>query len=480
MGENSTKKNIFYNISYQLLLMIIPFITSPYLSRIIGKEGVGIYTYTYSISHYFVLFSVMGLANYGNRAIAQKRCNKEELNITFCGIYIMQIVFTIISCIIYLIGVFVLGAQYKQILLIQTMFVLSAAFDVSWFFYGIEQFKLMVVRNAIVKISTTIFIFLFVKESTDLWKYAFIMAAGTMISQIFLWLKLPKYVQFKKPTWKEIYKHIKPNIILFVPVIAVSLYRIMDKVMLGKISTMEETGLYENADKLVTLPLTIITSIGVVMMPKMANMFIRGENKKTDTYLRDSMQLVLALSIPMAYGMAAIAKEFAPIYYGKEFADCGILIMALSPILIFSSVANVIRTQYLIPKEKDKIYIISVISGAAVNLIINFIFIPKMGAMGAVIGTFFAEFIVMFVQCISIRREINFKQYFKDSVPFFLSGLIMFFILEGLETIMKASLITVFLQIIVGAGIYILVVSLLMGIFQYGRFKYIVSLILSK
>ena len=278
----------------------------------------------------------------------------------------------------------------------------------------------------------------------------------------------------------EIYKHIKPNIILFVPVIAVSLYRIMDKVMLGKISTMEETGLYENADKLVTLPLTIITSIGVVMMPKMANMFIRGENKKTDTYLRDSMQLVLALSIPMAYGMAAIAKEFAPIYYGKEFADCGILIMALSPILIFSSVANVIRTQYLIPKEKDKIYIISVISGAAVNLIINFIFIPKMGAMGAVIGTFFAEFIVMFVQCISIRREINFKQYFKDSVPFFLSGLIMFFILEGLETIMKASLITVFLQIIVGAGIYILVVSLLMGIFQYGRFKYIVSLILSK
>ena len=470
MTKPSTKSNISYNIIYQVLVMILPFVTAPYLSRIIGSEGVGIYSYTHSIANYFTLFSLMGLANYGNRCIAQSRDNRQLLKTNFSEIYTMQILFSSLSLFVYVVGVLLFGGEYRTILCIQMLYVFSAGLDISWFYYGMEQFKLMVLRNAIVKIITTICIFVFVKSVDDLWKYAFIMATGSLVSQITLWVRIKNIVMFKIASWRNVRKHIKSNLILFIPVIAVSLYRVMDKIMLGAISTMEQTGIYENSDKLVTLPLTIITSIGTVMMPKMSNIFARGNSNQSYRLIRDSMQLIVALSSGMMFGMAAIAQVFAPIYYGNEFIECGTMIMAMSPILLFDSIANVIRTQYLIPKSKDKIYIISVILGAVLNMLINLLCIPKLGAMGAVIGTIVAEFTVMLVQCMCVRKDLEFSTYTKDSWFYIISGSVMFVLIKLIQKNAVASLSNVFTQIIIGVFVYGSISALLMFIFSRDRF----------
>ena len=476
MKKNNTKQNLIYNMIYQILIMILPFITAPYLSRIIGKTGIGIYTYTYSIAHYFVLFSLMGLANYGNRKIAQNKDDVKKLNETFSEIYLMQIGFTVISLISYLSMVFLLNFENKNILIIQIMFVISAGIDISWFFYGMEKFKLMVVRNTIIKVITTICIFVFVKKASDLWKYAFIMAFSMFVSQLSLWVVLNKLVKFEKPSWEKVKKHIKPNLILFIPVIAVSLYRVMDKIMLGAISTMEQTGIYENADKLVTLPLTITSSVGTVMMPKMANIFAKGDNNKGKEYFRDSMQLIVGISIAMSFGMAVVANDFAPLYYGIEFSECGKIMIVLSPILLIGSISNVVRTQYLIPKEKDKIYILSVVIGAVVNMIINLILINKFGAMGAAIGTIFAELSVMLIQCILSRNELEFKKYIKDSICFVFSGIVMYVVLRKIKTLLNVSFISIIIEILIGIIIYGIVTIFTMFLLQRERLEHLIKL----
>ncbi|HBI6224297.1 TPA: flippase [Clostridium perfringens] len=476
---NRTKKNISYNMLYQVIILLIPLITAPYLSRTLGKEGIGIYTYTNSIAYYFVLISMLGLTNYGNRLIAQTRDYKVKLSETFSEIYTMQIIISIFSLICFGSLIFIMSEEYRNIYLIQFMYVSSALFDVSWFFYGIEQFKKVLIRNAVLRVIMLIGIFIFVKNENDVWKYTFIMAFGTLISQVYLWFGLKKEVNYRIPNFRKVIFHLKPNIVLFIPVVAVSLYRTMDKVMLGALSTMNETGLYENANKIVTIPLSLIVAIGTVMMPKISNLFVKGEKNKILIYLRDSMQLISALSFAMCFGMAAISERFAPLYFGKEFTECGELILYLSVIMIFVSLASVMRMQYLIPSGKDTSYIISVICGAIINLTINFILIGKYGAMGAVIGTISAEFGVFLIQCIASSKELPLSQYIKDMLPFFVSGACMYWILKKIEVLIPNSLIGIGIEIIVGAIIYsIICVSIMMTV-NKNRLKYFCKFIFS-
>lgn len=465
----SIKKNISYNIIYQLLVMFLPLVTAPYLARIIGKEGIGVYSYLYAIVHYFVLFAGLGLANYGNRSIAQVRNNAILLNKTFSEIYFLQLIVSFIVLVLYLIFIYNYSGEYRYILFIQILHLCSSFFDISWFFYGIEQFKIMVIRNVIVKSITTAGIFLLVHSINDLWKYALIVSSSMFFSQFFLWINIKKFIIIKKSDIKNILKHLKPTLILFIPVIAVSLYRVMDKIMLGNFSTMEQTGLYENSDKLVTFPLTIIVAIGTVMMPRMSNLYANNQKEKVNIYLRDSMQLIFGLSCGMTFGLISIAELFIPFFYGENFNGAIILVKLLSPILIFSSLANVIRTQYLIPQEKDKIYIISVIVGATLNLIINYFFIPKYGAIGAVFGTLIAEFSVMIIQWGFSIKIIKITEFFYDSIFFIMSGFFMRFLLNFIDNLL--------LKIIMGTIFYGIFSIVLIYFFQRKRFIHLISLL---
>ena len=451
--KTSIKKNFAYQMIYQVLVWILPLITSPYVARVIGAEGIGIYSYSYSIAYYFVLFSMLGLANYGNRAIAQCNGNQEDLDSTFSSIFAVHFIVSLICLAAYEFYVFALCSE-PVYAFIQTAYVLSGMFDISWFYFGIEKFKLTVLRSTVIKIINAACIFIFVHTQQDLWIYCLIMALGMLANQVTLWLPLRKFVRIRKPTLNEMRPHIKPMLVLFVPAIAISLYKYMDKIMIGAMSSKEQLGFYENAEKMVNVPLMMITSFGTVMLPRMSNLMALRDMKNANRYISLSMKYIMCLAFALSLGLASIGRVFAPIFWGSDFSLSGSLITGLSITIPFISFANIIRTQYLIPTEKDREYLISVCVGAVVNLIINTLLIPNYGATGATIGTIAAEITVCILQALSVRKELALKEYTKSFAPFLGFAMLMLFAVYFTGKFLGVSFKTLFVQIFMGIFIY--------------------------
>ena len=455
---SSVKKNYLYNVIYQLLILILPLITAPYLSRVVGAQGVGIYSYTYSIVYYFMLICLLGVNNYGNRCIAKTKSNKDEMSRTFWGIYAFQLLMGFLMIFIYLVYVFCFESEYKTIALIQSLYIVSSVFDINWFYFGLEEFKLTITRNSFVKIGSVILIFIFVKSSSDLWKYTLIMSGMTVLSQLLLWRFIKKRIKFVKIKKEDILKHIKPNFILFIPVIATSIYRVMDKIMVGSMSTVTEVGYYENAEKIINVPLALISALGTVMLPRISNILVQTDNddaeNKIDNYIDKSTSLIMFMSFAMSFGIIAVGYNFAPLYYGIDFQKSGVLMMILAITIPMTAFANILRTQYLIPKEMDKIYLKAVFLGAMINLIFNFIFIPYFASIGACLGTIAAEFSVMLYQIIALKKNLSIKKYLKNIIPFFIKAIIMFVVVYALNYVDMKAIIRLAIQIILGCAVY--------------------------
>ncbi len=452
--KNSTKKNFMYNIIYQVLIVLFPFVTSPYISRVFGTEGLGIYSYRYSIANYFVIFAMLGLTTHGTRSIAIVRDDTQKLSKTFSNLLSTHLIVSISCILIYYIYVFCFVSQNTQIAIIEGIYVLSAVFDINWFFFGIERFDLTVTRNITVKVLSIIAIFVFVKAKSDLWKYAAIMSIGFFLSQVIVWIYIKRYIKFVKPTVKEIIKNIKPLLILFIPVIAVSLYKLMDKIILGYMSTMSEVGIFENAEKTNSIPLGVITALGTVMLPKMSNLFANGNKKQSIEYINISIQFVSLIASALTFGIMAVGIVFAPVFFGIDFTRSGDVIILLSPTILFIAWADVLRMQFLIPDKKDKVYIRSVIGGALVNLILNIVLIPKFGAMGSAIGTIGAEGTVFIMQAIGASKDLPLISYAKKCYPYIICGLMMYITVSALRVRLNVSIISLVLEVLVGVIVY--------------------------
>lgn len=461
---NSIKKNFLYNSAYQLLLFIIPMITTPYVSRVLGSEGVGIYSFNNSIAYYFVIFTMLGLNNYGNREIARSRDDKEELSKSFFSIYSLQLICGIITNTLYLLYSLFISKNFILSISIWP-FVLSAVFDINWFFFGIENFKFTVIRNVVIKILTTIAILLFVNDSNDVMIYCFILSFGMLTSNLLLWTVLGKYVDIYIPKWDEIKIHIRPNLLLFVTVISVSLFKIMDKIMLGVMTTSTEVGLYESAEKIISIPSAFILSLGTVMLPRMSNVVAKNDKSKSLELINNSIIFAMFLSTSFGFGLMGISKEFVPIFFGEGFEKCIYLLWILLPSSIFIAFANVIRTQYLLPNGDDRTYVISAIIGAIINLIINYILIPDFGSIGAALGTLVSEASVCFYQTKNAKKALPINKYMTESISFIISGVLMFFALINLNfNISNVSLMI--LKIIIGGFLYIFLLILLLLLFN--------------
>ncbi len=456
--KSNVKKNFLYNAFYQILVIIIPLITTPYLARIIGPKGTGIYSYNQSIASYFSMFIVLGLVNYGSRTISLVKDKEEDIKKNFWSIYFTQFFCGIFVIICYLIYV-KFWASNKVVAKLFIMYLVGYLFDVSWFLTGLEEFKTLTLRNTIIKIFTFISIFVFVKKETDVYKYVFIYTLGTLVSALLIWPIVLKRVKGIYYNFHLIVKHIKPNLILFVPVIAISLYKVMDKIMLGNMTNMKQVGYYESCERILNVPMAFINALGIVMLPRMTNLYKNNENITFSTYMDKSISFVMFLSTSISFGIMAVSKEFVPIFFGKGYSICINIFLILLPSVIFMGFANVIRTQYLIPKQKDRIYIFSIFFGAIVNLIINLLLIPKFQVIGACIGTFLAEFTVCISQILCIKKELPIKKYIFSSFKYFIIAIIMFFIIFFINV--KISIGMLIIKVILGATIYITLLIIL-------------------
>lgn len=451
---SSIKKNFSYNLVYQVLNLVILLVTSPYIARVLGPDKSGVYAYTYSVANFFLLAAMLGVNNYGNRSIALIRDDKEQLSKTFSGIYVMQLITSLLALGAYIFYLVFLVEADWEVALLQGVYLFSAAFDINWFFFGLEKFKLTVTRNIIIRMVSLAGIFVFVKDEQDLLVYTGVMAGSQLLSTLALWPYVKRYTHFQRPAIQDVVKHIKPNLILFIPVLAISIYNVMDKIMLGMMSTKAQVGYYEYSERILQIPMAIINALGMVMLPRMSNLVQKQDKEKSRKYIANSMHFAIWVSLATTFGLAAIAPVFTIVFYGEQYAACISLITALTIMIPCKAWANVIRTQYLIPNSKDMIYVSSVIAGAVVNVVLNAFFIVRLQAMGAVIATIVAEYTVMMIQTMRTRKELAFASYLKKGWIYIVFGGIMYGVVKWLGSRFEAGFLLLMVQLAVGGIIY--------------------------
>lgn len=453
-------RNFLYNAGYQIFILILPIITVPYIARVLGSEGVGINAFTNSIIQYFVLFGSIGINLYGNRAIAYCRNDKAKMSQVFWEIAFLRMISILISYGLFLVFLFFIDS-FKEYYLYQSLLILAAGIDISWFFMGNEDFKKTILRNSIVKIISLISIFVFVKEKDDLTIYILIMSLSIFLGNLTLWPYLKRSVNKPNISNLNLVQHLKPSVSLFIPQIATQVYLILNKTMLGILDGVQSTGYYENSDKIVKIVLAIVTATGTVMLPRVANTFAKGDIKKVNEYLYKSFDYVSLLCIPMAFGLAAIAPKFSVWFLGKEFAITGNLISVLSFVIIWIGWSNVLGTQYLLPTNKTKFFTFSVTAGAISNLSLNILLIPLFGIYGAVFATVISELIVTLVQLYFVKRFISVSLLFEEKWKYILSGILMFAVVRYLNTALEMNVLMLILQMVIGIIVYISLIFML-------------------
>ena len=457
MKKSRLQINLMLQSFYQVLIVITPLITSPYISRILGADGLGIYSYSYSISNYFAILAMLGTITYGSKVIAKTRDDKYERSKIFFEIITLQILLATIGTIIYTVFVVASGQEHIGIFLIQAMMIVACAFNVGWFFFGMEEFRITVTRNVVIKVVQIICIFLFVKTKSDLWKYVFIMAFGELLSQLSLFLIIRKYVRFVKPTLKGILRHIKPNLLLFIPGIAFAVNQDLDKTMIGLFSSYANTGFYYNAEKLIKIPTGIITGVGVVLLPYVTNSIAVNKGKNTSGFIKKAIYPMMFLTVALSVGIISISREFVPIFFGEGYEPCIDLIKIMAFTMIFKAIADAIRTQYLIPNDREKDYSTAVLVGAVVNCILNLIMIRSYGAMGAAVATLISEALVFIIYNVIIWKDTRLIIDLVKCCIFSIPAFLMYMAVRSTAKLFSAGIAQLVIEIIVGGIVYIVV-----------------------
>lgn len=455
-------KNYIYNILYQLVKIALPFFLVHYTQATIGATTLGIADVATTASTWFILIGTLGVSTYGNREIAKVRDNKEELSKNFWEILIMQVTNMTIAMLAYLVYIHFFVSDNRLIYYIICLSVYSSALDITWFYYGIENFKIVSIRNIVVKIIGVALIFLLVKSPADLWIYVFINSGTDLIGQIITYLGLKKFIVKVKVNIIEAYKdHLIGTFILFVPTIAINVYTLLDQTVLSLFQTdTAQLNLYKTSLNFDKNFLYFITSIGSVIMPRIANVFAKGgDNKEVNRYINVTFKLALLLAMPMIVGICTLADTFWPWYVESNYKTLIDMTRIASPIILLIALSNVFGIQYLVPTGKNSQYTKSVIAGAVVNLIVNLIMIPRYQGYGACIGSVCAEFTVTFVQWLYVRHDLEIRcmqSFIKICIASGLMGIAV--ILIG--NLMGVGIITNIVQACVGALIYIIVLYL--------------------
>ncbi|MDE6586667.1 MAG: UDP-galactopyranose mutase [Clostridia bacterium] len=434
--------------------MVIPLVVSPYLTRTLGDTSLGIYSYTYSIAYYFVIFAMLGIARHGQRIIAQRKDDETALRKTFWSLLSVHSLFSVMAILAYVLFAVFGGGEYKSVYLIQTLYVASALFDITWLFYGLENFKSVVIRNLIIKIVECILVFCLVKSSEDLWIYTLVLSSSLFLGQAVM---LPQVIFKIKPIkfgWVDVKEHFKPLFVLFIAVVASTLYTVFDKTLLGAMTNKENVAYYEYSNKIITIPKTIITVIGTVMFPRACACIAKGDNANAKRYMNYSLQFTSFVGMGSIFGLLGIANLLVVLYYGESFAICGDVIIALSPAVFIIGLGDIIRNQYLIPNHKDKIHIVCLALNAVINLILTFSLIPVLGIYGAVIGTLSAELCGLCFLLVVSRKFLPIKTVLLSILPYAVGGAIMFGVIYVIRLYFNSSWLHLILQMLVGGGLY--------------------------
>lgn len=455
----SVKKNFLLSSAYQVLSVLTPIITTPYLSRVIGADGNGTFSFTQSVTNYFVLFVILGMSSYGVRAIAECGADRPKRSDVFWNAFSLTCVTGSIVVLAYIVYISVWGRTYLLLYCIWGLWVIGSVFDVSWLFFGMQTFSIPTSGNFITKILSVAVILIFVRTPHDVWAYVIAIAGSNFLNSIIPWFFVRRYVDFVRPCWSHMLRHLKPLLVLFIPVIAISIYGMLDKIMLGILTSTKEVGFFDYAQKISQLPLSIITALGSAVLPRMSQIMSQGHRHQGKRLVDITMWFMLACAFALSFGIVGIAPSFSPAFFGRGFDAVVPLMSVLSFVIPVICVTNVIGNQYMLPCHKDHQYTISVCVGAAVNVVANLISIPLFGAMGAAVSSVASEFAVMLVQGWYVRHELDLLSYAKEAAPFLITGIFMAVALRALNATILSSLnvfMAVVLEFLIGVILYLI------------------------
>jgi O-antigen/teichoic acid export membrane protein len=452
---SNTRTNYLYSVIYRLSICILPLIVTPFISRTLGAQGNGLYAFSSTVACYFIMFSKLGLESYGNRSIAFCLNDEERKRKTFWSIYSIQVTTSLISCALYIVLVELAFPENILIYRLQFLYVLSALFDVSWFFFGIERFRLTTVRSLLTRLLIIIGTFLFVRTSEDVPAYTLVMSACFLLEQLILFPFVFRHARPIRVSWAEIRPHLLPNLKLFVPLLALSVYNWMDKLMLGIVSGKDEVAYYAYAESINNLPKGIVLALGTVMLPQMSRLAVEKKLSAFRQTLKGAMTFICFVCCMMCFGIAGVSQVFVPLFLGEGYEPSIALTVYLAFVMIPMSLTDVLQSAYLVPMELDRIYIRSVALGAFVNLALNALFIPPLAALGAVLGTIGAALAVFFYQMSRIRGIYTLKEAWGSLWPFLICGAAEFAATYSLGRLGMGPLPLLLIQLAAGGGVYL-------------------------
>ena len=416
-------KNYLYNLSYQILTIILPIITVPYVTRIFTSEDLGNYGFYNSIVSYFSLFAMLGIGIYGTKQIAAAR----NVSSTFWNIYAIQLTASILALFVYVITLVSIPKMSGMVPIILGIVLLTKMIDISWLFTGKEDFKKITLRNTMVKVAGVISIFTFIKSSEDLYLYIFLIVIFDFLGQFVMWIPAKKFI--KRPSFdtKIIKKNLHPIVLLFLPQVAISLYIVLDRTLLGLLGSYSDVGIYEQGQKLTSILLTVVSSLGAVMLPRVANLLSERKEKEAQNMVRFSFILYNLIIFPMIFGLIAINEIFVKLFLGQNFQDVKYVLYIIVFNIMFIGWTNILGYQVLVVRNKNKEFMLSTTIPAIVSVAVNITVIPFFGYIGASITSVVVEFLVFAIQWYYSRNIINKNLLFnKDLAKIICSSLVMF------------------------------------------------------
>lgn len=453
MAQKSIKKNYIYNLTYQILTLITPLITTPYLSRVFGADGIGTCSYIESVSSYFVLFATLGLTTFGQRETSYVQDDRKKRSIIFWETNIIELIASLLCIVAYVAFSFTQSNRTLYLVLVLNLF--SVIANISWFFQGMEEFGKIVLRNIIFKVVNIIYIFAFVKTKDDIIVYLFGVAFFGLINNLSYWISAPKYIN--RPVLNELHpsKHIKTVIALFVPTIAMQVYTVLDKTMIGVITkNAYENGYYEQALKIAKLVLTIVTSLGTVMIPRIGYHYSKGDTETVKAYMYRAYKFVWLCGIPLTFGLIAVSSNFVPWFFGDGYDKVVPLLGVLSFLILAIGINNVTGMQYLIPTKRENTFSATVIVGAVTNFVLNFFLIQIFQSMGAAVASVVAETTIAIIQIYIVRKELSPLEIVRCGTHYYIAGGVMFAVLLLIRKFFSVSVIHTFELVVIGAVIY--------------------------
>lgn len=451
--------NYIYNFMYQIVVLLVPLILSPFLARNLGADNLGIYSYVYSTCSVISTVSLIGTYNYGARQIAYVRDNPTEQRNVYWEIFWLRFIFGILGILVY----FTVGfkSEYSLYFILFSGWLVAGVFDPSWMFVGIENMRPTVMKNLAVKIITVLLIFITISSKNDLWKYSLIMGTTMLISTVVLLFQAAPYVGHPLFRLNNFKKHLLGSLNLFLPQVATLFYLQVDKIMIKLLhNDINQVSFYDQSEKIVTIPLTFITVLSTVMMPRIANEFANKNYERIKDLILSVGKLSLLLACPMMVGIFCIADNFIPWYLGVEFVPTALAIKIICPIIISNAMAGLSGNQYFTATNQINVLMKAYVSAAVANVIVNALLIPKYGFVGAAVATVISSYISVGVQYYYLNKQINVVVFLRDFARYLLFSLMMGVAIHFFNRVVPDGVLETFLDIVFGGVVYLLLLCI--------------------